>query len=95
MLLSRLLKANGSPQQINSTLKRYELVRTAFHALDHKGSIDVKGLGVAMEMFGKQLGEAELKKLMSEIDTNHNDLVQFSEFARLMAKFLNEQRSPI
>ena len=76
-------------------------MRMAFHALDHKdevdnkneGSLDVKCLGVAMEMFGSQLDESGLSKVMGEVDTNHNGRVQFSEFARRMATFFNEQRS--
>jgi len=57
-----------------------------FKYFDQSGSdcITVFGLQEIMKRHGQNLTEEEIKKMIQEVDINHNDTISFETFKKLM-----------
>ena len=51
---------------------------------DGDGAIDRKELGTIMSHFGHTLSEDEVQSLLSELDSDGTNLLEFSEFVELL-----------
>ena len=63
-----------------------ERVAEAFRIMDmdQNGFIEPQELKQVMERFGQRLSDADVARIMDEVDTNGDDRVSFTEFQELM-----------
>lgn len=59
----------------------------------HSGTIDAKELKVAMRALGFDATKEEIRKLISQIDTDKSGTVNFSEFLTMMTTKMGERDS--
>jgi len=52
--------------------------------LDGSGDIDIHELGLAMEKIGKPKNQLELKKMIDEVDLDHDGVINYTEFLIMM-----------
>ncbi|CAI9154134.1 unnamed protein product [Rangifer tarandus platyrhynchus] len=55
---------------------------------DKDGTINVQDLGTVMQELGLKLSEAELKGIITQLDTDNNGVISFQEFLGAMASEL-------
>merc|ERR1711981_75078 len=69
-----------SDQQINEIREAFELFDT-----DGSGSIDAKELKVAMRALGFEPKKEEIRKMVSELDKDGDNTIDFDEFMAMMS----------
>ena len=64
----------------------------AFNLFDKNGdkTISTKELGIVMRLLGIDPTEAELQEMINEVDTDHNETIEFSQFINLMARKIKD-----
>merc|ERR1711865_432996 len=58
---------------------------------DNSGAIDVRELKAAMRALGFEVKKEELKKMISDIDSDGNGTVEFQEFLEMMTGKMGEK----
>merc|ERR1712097_217605 len=68
-------------------------IREAFGLFDSdaSGAIDVRELKAAMRALGFEVKNEELKKMVTDIDTDGNGTIEFSEFLNMMTGKMGEK----
>merc|ERR1712224_707922 len=60
---------------------------------DASGAIDVRELKAAMRALGFEVKNEELKKMVSDVDNDGNDTIEFAEFLAMMTGKMGEKDS--
>lgn len=94
-LTTEMLHGGGSVKAINDTLRRFDLLKTSFVALDrnNRGTLDLRDLQAATELFGPAMSDAELQELVNLVDINQNGTIEFIEYVELMTRLLTEKKN--
>lgn len=68
-------------------------IKQAFSLFDKNGDgkINTKELGTVMESLGENPTEAELKEMISEVDTDGSGTIEWSEFLKMMKERKKEE----
>merc|ERR1711953_1606957 len=77
------------------TEEQMEEIREAFGLFDAdaSGMIDVRELKAAMRALGFEVKNEELKKMVTDIDNDGNDTIEFAEFLEMMTGKMGEKDS--
>merc|ERR1712086_1239624 len=75
------------------TEEQIEEIREAFNLFDadNSGAIDVRELKAAMRALGFEVKKEELKKMISDIDSDGNGSIEFQEFLEMMTGKMGEK----
>merc|ERR1711865_1270988 len=75
--------------------EQMEEIREAFGLFDAdaSGSIDVRELKAAMRALGFEIKSEELKKMVSDVDTDGSGMIEFGEFLEMMTGKMGEKDS--
>ncbi|XP_051127750.1 uncharacterized protein LOC127249133 [Andrographis paniculata] len=82
--------AEEEEEEVNE--ERIMDLKEAFRLFDKDGDgrITVEELGAVIESLGQTATNEELNDMISEVDTNRNGTIEFSEFIHLMARTMKE-----
>merc|ERR1712196_449785 len=74
--------------------EQIEEIREAFNLFDtdHAGSIDYRELKAAMRALGFEVKKEELKKMISDIDSDASGHIEFPEFLEMMTGKVRPRR---
>ncbi|CEP01202.1 EF-hand domain-containing protein [Plasmodiophora brassicae] len=84
--------AKGSEQH-NLTEDQLVEIKEAFSLFDtdHSGTIDAKELQAAMRALGFDVKKDEIRRMLSEVDSDGSGEIEFNEFVRLMTGKMSQR----
>eukprot|EP00474_Spongospora_subterranea_P010462 CRZ10920.1 hypothetical protein [Spongospora subterranea] len=70
-------------------------IKEAFNLFDtdHSGTIDAKELQAAMRALGFDVRKEEIRKMLSEVDSDQSGQIEFNEFVKLMTGRMSQRDS--
>merc|ERR1712137_833446 len=93
--IMRRTPAGGSRKAQKGGLseEQIEEIREAFNLFDtdHSGSIDYRELKAAMRALGFEVKKDELRKMITDIDADGSDQIEFPEFLEMMTGKMGEK----
>merc|ERR1712028_257230 len=86
-------KASKKKKKGGVSDEQMEEIREAFGLFDAdaSGSIDVRELKAAMRALGFEIKNEELKKMVSDVDTDGSGMIEFGEFLEMMTGKMGEK----
>ena len=80
------MRRGGKSKKPGLSEEQIEEIREAFNLFDtdHSGSIDYRELKAAMRALGFEIKKEELKKMISDIDSDASGHIEFPEFLEMM-----------
>ena len=79
-------RAGGKSKKPGLSEEQIEEIREAFNLFDtdHSGNIDYRELKAAMRALGFEVKKEELKKMITDVDSDGSGSIEFPEFLEMM-----------